>query len=169
MHRLGCAADPVHAAIREMETAIEKLAGDLEDTLVIVTVDHGHIDTDHVMLQDYPELLDCLVRLPSLEPRVLNLFVKDGRKAFFEKEFNRLFGDKFLLLPMEEVLARKLLGTGKPHKEFRGMLGDYLALALDNLTIYFKNEPEDHRWLSTHGSVTEDEMLIPLILFDRSK
>ena len=169
MHRLGCAADPVHEAIREMETAVEKLAGDLEDTLVIVTADHGHIDTDHVMLQDYPELLDCLVRLLSLEPRVLNLFVKDGRKAFFEKEFNRLFGDKFLLLPMEEVLARKLLGTGKPHQEFRGMLGDYLALALDNLTIYFKNEPEDHRWLSTHGSVTEDEMLIPLILFDRSK
>ena len=46
MHRLGCAADPVHEAIREMETAIEKLAGDLEDTLVIVTADHGHIDTD---------------------------------------------------------------------------------------------------------------------------
>ena len=104
LHRLGSSSAAVHEAITEMEKEIEKLAGDLEDTLVIVTADHGHIDTDHVMLQDYPELLDCLVRLPSLEPRVLNLFVKEGRKAFFETEFNRLFGDKFLLMPMAEVL-----------------------------------------------------------------
>lgn len=166
LHRFGCASDPVHEALAEMEEVIRKLADELEDTLIVVTADHGHIDTNHVMLQEYPALLDCLVRLPSLEPRVLNLFVKDGKKAFFEKEFNRLFGDQFLLLPMEEVLERKLLGTGNPHKQFRGMLGDYLALALSNMTIYFKNEPPEHRWVSTHGSVTADEMLIPLIVFD---
>jgi len=42
------------------------------------------------------------------------------------------------------------------------MLGDYLAIATDNLSIFYTDE----RWVSMHGSVTEDEMLIPLIVFD---
>ena len=48
-----------------------------------------------------------------------------------------------LLMPMEEVIERQLMGTGTPHPEFRGMLGDYLAIAITDLTIYFTEE----RWL----------------------
>jgi len=85
----------------------------------------------------------------------LNFFIKECKKEFFEKEFEKEFGNKFLLMP-------NLFGTGKHHKNFRSMLGDYLAIATDNLSIYYNNE----RWVSVHGSLTEDEMLIPLIVFD---
>ena len=145
-----------------MEATVSKLADELEDTIMIVTADHGHIDTDYVVLQDYPKICDCLVRLPSLEPRVLNCFVKDSKKEIFETEFKKEFGDKFILMPMEEAIEKNLFGTGKHHENFRGMLGDYLAIATDNLTIYFNEE----RWVSMHGSLTEEEMLIPLIVFD---
>ena len=120
---------------------------------------------DYVIWQDYPALCDCLVRLPSLEPRVLNFFVKEGKHDFFVKEFNREFGDKFLLMPMEEAITKKLFGTGIPHATFRAMLGDYLAIAISDLSIYYNEE----RWVSMHGSVTEDEMLIPLIVLNESK
>jgi DNA-binding transcriptional regulator YhcF (GntR family) len=123
------------------------------------------IDTDYVMWKDYPKLADCLVRLPSLEPRVLNFFVKEGKHAFFEAEFNKEFGDKFLLMPMEEAIEKKLFGTGTPHEHFRAMLGDYLAIAISDLSIYYIEE----RWVSMHGSVTEDEMLIPLIVLNKPK
>lgn len=56
---------------------------------------HGHIDTDYVTLQDYPQICDCLLRLPSLEPRVLNFFIKEEKKEISEKEFNKEFGEKF--------------------------------------------------------------------------
>ena len=161
LHRHGCGSDEVHEAMINMENVVAKLAGELDDTLIFVTADHGHIDNDYVVLQDYPDLCDCLVRLPSLEPRVLNLFVKEGKREYFEKEFNRLFGDKFILMPMEEAIEKKLFGTGRPHKEFRGMLGDYLAIATGNLSIFFNEE----RWKSMHGSITADEVLIPLIVF----
>ena len=161
LHRHGCGSDEVHEAMINIENVVSKLAGELEDTLILVTADHGHLDNDYVVLQDYPDLCDCLLRLPSLEPRVLNLFVKEDREEYFVKEFNRLFGDKFILMPMEEAIEKKLFGTGKPHKEFRGMLGDYLAIATGNLSIYFNEE----RWKSMHGSVTADEVLIPLIVF----
>ena len=148
-------------AMAHMEEVVSELAEGLEDTLFIITADHGHIDTGSVMFRDYPQLCECLERWPSLEPRALNFFVKEEKKEFFVSEFNRLFGDRFILMPMEDVIERKLMGTGTPHKEFRGMLGDYLAIATSDLSIYFTEE----RWLSMHGSLTEDEMLIPLIVF----
>ena len=42
------------------------------------------------------------------------------------------------------------------------MLGNYLAIATDNLSIFFTDE----RNMSMHGSLTEDEMLIPFIVFE---
>lgn len=165
LHRNGCTSDVVKEELKLLEEAVEQLTADLEDTIVFVTADHGHIDTDYVMWKDYPALADCLVRLPSLEPRVLNFFVKEGKHVFFETEFNKEFGDKFLLMPMEEAIEKKLFGTGTPHKQFRSMLGDYLAIAISDLSIYYIEE----RWVSMHGSVTEDEMLIPLIVLEKPK
>lgn len=165
LHRNGCGSNIVKDVLENMEAAVGKLAGELDDTLIIVTADHGHIDSDYVVLQDYPSICDCLVRLPSLEPRVLNFFIKEDKKKFFEKEFVKEFGEKFLLMPIEKALEKNLFGTGRHHENFRSMLGDYLAIATDNLSIYFNDE----RWASMHGSLTEDEMLIPLIVFDTEK
>ena len=166
LHDNGCKSAPVHEALVSMENAVQELAGELEDTLIIVTADHGHIDTDLAALPDYPELMDCLVRTPSLEPRVINFFVKEEKKAFFEKEFNRLFGEKFLLLTKEEVIERQLFGTAAPRELFKDMLGNYIAIATDTLSICSKDQTPRPNWKSMHGSVTEDEVLVPLILFD---
>lgn len=163
LHSNGCNSNVVKETLENIETNVNKIADELEDTLIIVTADHGHIDTDYVVLQNYPKICDCLVRLPSLEPRVLNFFIKEDKKEIFEKEFRKEFGKKFLLMPMEEAIDKNLFGTGKHHENFRSMLGDYLAIATDNLTIFFNDE----RWVSMHGSLTEDEMLIPLIVFER--
>ena len=42
------------------------------------------------------------------------------------------------------------------------MLGNYLAIATGDMSIYFTDE----RWLSMHGSLTKEEMEIPLIVFE---
>ena len=162
LHRNGRKSLLVHRDVKDMEKLIDRLSKKCEDTLIVVTADHGHVNTRYAVIQDYPALMDCLERLPSLEPRVLNLFVKEDKKTFFEQEFNRLFGDEFWLMPMDEAIERNLFGTGARHKEFRGMLGNYIAIATGDLSIYFNDE----RWVSMHGSLTEDEMLIPLIVFD---
>ncbi len=162
LHKNGLSSDRVNETLIHLEEEVSKLADELEDTLIIVTADHGHIDTDTVFIWDYPKIEECLVRLPSLEPRVLNFFIKDGMKEIFEKEFNKEFGDKFILMPTEEAIEKNLFGTGRHHEKFRSMLGDYLAIATGNLSILVLEE----EWKSLHGSITEEEMLIPLIVFE---
>lgn len=165
LHRNGCNSDVVHEALTSIEEQMNDLINSLEDTLFIITADHGHLDNEIKVLQDYPNIMECLVRLPSLEPRVLNCFVKEGKKEIFVEEFTKEFGDKFLLMPMEEALEKKLFGTGLEHQQFRTMLGDFLAIAIDDISIYYTDE----RWVSMHGSITEDEVLIPLIVFEQGK
>ena len=162
IHRNGCGANIVRKVLRKIEARVAKLAEDFPDTLFLVTADHGHIDTELVWIKDYPVLTDCLERMPSLEPRVLNLFVKKGKEETFVAEFTRLFGDRFLLMPMDEAIGQNLFGTGAHHECFRGMLGNYLAIATGNLSIMV----HDEFWVSLHGSLTEDEMLIPLIVLN---
>lgn len=163
LHRHGGDSDKPKNELRRIEAVVSAMAEELEDTLLVITADHGHIDNDYVVLQDYPVLFDCLERMPSLEARVMNLFVKKGMEQKFEDEFNREFGGSFLLMPMEEALGKKLFGTGAPHECFRGMLGNYLAVATDTLSIFYNKE----RWKSMHGSITEQEMRIPLIIYER--
>jgi predicted AlkP superfamily pyrophosphatase or phosphodiesterase len=178
LHHYGCGSKEVKENLLALEAQVASLAEELEtetknsnrvtkpsseptDSLIIVTADHGHIDNKQVWLRDYPQLYECLEREPSLEPRVLNLFVKPEKEDFFVQEFNKTFGDDFDLVPVEEVIKRKLFGTGQLHPNFRSMLGNYLAIAKGNLSIM----TVDETFIGMHGSLTEDEMLIPLIIF----
>ncbi len=163
LHRHGCGSDLVKEALEDIERTISCLADRLENTLLFITADHGHVDTRYAVLQDYPNLCDCLVRLPSLEPRALNFFIKEGKRETFEREFKKEFGDQFLLMPMEGALGKNLFGTGNHHPLFRSMLGDLLAIAVQDFSLYFGQE----RWVSTHGGLTEEEMRIPLLVWEK--
>lgn len=166
MHRKGCYGPDAKQTVRILEEQVQHLCKELENALVIVTADHGHMDSKGAALTDHPKLIECLVRMPSIEPRALNLFVKEGKRVQFEREFQREFGDKFLLWTKEEVLERKLFGMGKEHPDFREMLGDYLAVAVGDLSIYSRREEADF-FVGAHAGLTEDEMVIPLIIIER--
>ncbi len=45
------------------------------------------------------------------------------------------------------------------------MLGDYLAIAVSNLAIYNSKE-QANKFIAAHTGLTEDEMIIPLILIE---
>ena len=48
------------------------------------------------------------------------------------------------------------------------MLGDYLAVAIDNLAIFNTREERD-AFVGVHAGLTEDEMNIPLIVIKKEK
>lgn len=162
MHRTGISSAESHGILRNIEKQIEKLALSLDDTLIFVTADHGHTPIKSEILDDNSELMECLVRYPSVEPRAVNFFVKDGMKEQFEKLFRERYGEQYILFSKEEVKRLGLFGTGSDHEKFDLMLGDYLAAATGNLAL---ENISSNGFVSHHAGLTEDEMLIPLIAF----
>ena len=168
MHEKGCYSPEAKATLRQLEKQVQELTEKLSDTLVIVTADHGHMNSRGVAIENYPKITECLKRGLSLEPRAVNFFVKEEKKQQFEEEFRKNFSDTFLLLTKEEVREKKLFGPGKERSDFERMMGDYLAVAVDDLSIYSHKKEEDF-FIGVHAGLLEDEMVIPLILIGKDE
>jgi arylsulfatase A-like enzyme len=165
MHENGVDGPEIGELMRSLEKRTEEMASRLEDTLLIVTADHGHINNRNVEIMDYPDIADCLVRMPSIELRAANLFVKPGMEKQLEDAFARHFSDQFVLMTREEVLSQNLFGTGENHPMLESMLGDYLAIGTSSIGIAH-NAP-DHK--GNHAGFTPEEMTIPLIAVNCGK
>ena len=124
------------------------------------------MDSRNLCLLDYPEVLDCLVRMPSIEPRTLNLFVKEEYKDAFPEIFRKNFGDDFLLLTREEVFRENLFGPGEGRPGLREMIGDYVALAVSAASI-FNTHYEAQVMPGGHAGLTAEEARIPLIVVEK--
>ncbi len=166
MHRTGTVSKETHEIVTALEKRVEEFAEGLSDTLLFITADHGHMDSKNLCILDYPEIMKCLVRMPGIEPRALNLFIKDEYKDEFPVLFEKTFGDKFWLLPKEEVIERKLFGLGKEHPKFRDKLGDFLAIAVSDTSL-FNTHVEAKLMPGGHAGLTKEELEIPLIAIER--
>jgi len=159
MHKKGVHTAETHKLLKTLEIETEQLAASLQDALLIVTADHGLIDSNTTLLSKDEEIMSCLVRKPSIESRAMNLFVKEDHKERFEQLLRKRYGEHYQLLPMEEVKKRQLFGCGQDHPRLPGMLGHYLAIATDEVTLRMK----DKKYIGEHGGMTAEEMIIPLI------
>ena len=167
MHRTGTRSDETHGMVTGLEKMIREAISGLNDTLLLITADHGHMDSRNLCLLDYPEVLDCLVRMPeewkTEELEQLNLFVKEEYREAFPAIFNRYFGDSFVLLTREEALSGKLFGTGKDRPGLRDMIGDYVAVAVSDCSI-FNTHFEAQEMPGGHAGLTREEIAVPLIV-----
>ena len=166
MHEKGCYSPEAKETLRQLEKQVQQLTEKLSNTLVIVTA--GHMNSRGVAIENYPKITECLNRGLSLEPRAVNFFVKEEKKQQFEEEFRKNFGDTFLLLTKEEVREKQLFGPGKEGAAFDGMLGNYLAAAVSDLSIYSHKKEADF-FIGVHAGLLEDEMVIPLLLIGSGK
>lgn len=161
MHIFGVNSRETKSEILKINNFVENLCSKLNDSLVVVTADHGLIDSKSVYLEDYPNLWNMLKRPPSIEPRALSLFVKDGLTEKFKAEFENTFKDKFILLTKQEVYDGHMFGYGKPHNKADDFIGDYIAAAVSDLTIF--NYKEEQPFVGVHAGLDEKEMLVPFI------
>ena len=161
MHRFGTYSSEVKDLIRYRNIMVEKLCNKLEDTVVFIIADHGHIPVENIHLEDYQEIVDCLERDISLDSRAVIFFIKKEKKEKFVELFNQYFKEDFDLYTRQDVIDNKLFGDGDANSIFSSALGDFLAIAKTNKTInYHKKDVKK----SHHAGYTDDEIYVPLIV-----
>jgi hypothetical protein len=170
-HSYGPEGEPFQAALRHLARSLEEeLLAPLptsarEGTLLIISADHGQIATPPeraVHLADHPALRQMLLLPPAGEPRAAYLYTRPGQSEPLRAYVAEHLADRFLTLDTEQALAAGLFGPETPTLDLRARLGDLLLLAQNDSQIIAKEEKFILR--GYHGSLTPEEMLVPLLL-----
>jgi len=169
-HEHGVHSEPVAAAFAALDTAFAHLldVARSSDSLVIVTADHGFIDTtaeETIDLDEHPELRETLLLPLCGESRAAYAYVRAGREAQFEDIVREQLADRVWLFKSEEILRQGWLGPGEAHSALHDRLGDYVLIPRGQgiLRDWLKGE-ERHIHVGVHGGLTEAEMIVPLIV-----
>ena len=137
---------------------------DRQDTLILLTSDHGAITTcidPHYELAKHPDLARCLHIQPTGESRLAYLYIRPGRAEAARAYLERTWPGRFALLEAEAAVQAGLFGPGLPHPGLLDRLGDYLVIARHDAYLWWANK--ENRMLGRHGGLHPEEMLIPLL------
>ena len=167
LHKYGCNSEEVKRFVLDAEKQIQEMKNDLEDTLVIVSADHGHKDIEKVYnIVELEEIQDCIIMPASLESRAVTFWVKEDKKEKFENYFKENLKDEFMLFTKEEFLNKNLLGFGTKHPKIDDFIGNYIAISIGSSIIKLGTNISKDKAAkkSTHCGFTPDEMEVPLII-----
>jgi len=167
LHDHGIESKIVRDEIKNINDKLEELCNKLEDSVVIVVADHGHIDTKYYNLDDYPTVKKLLERNTSLEHRVISFKVFEDKLEEFKLEFNKYFCNEFKLYSKEEIIKSEIFGTGENNKYFEDSIGDYVAISISDKAIIYDSNSTIFK--SHHAGLTDREMLIPVIVKEKVK
>lgn len=167
IHINGVNGSITRKVIKELNDGIKKLSQKLDDTLIIISADHGAVDVDEVYLDEIPEINNCLLKPPSIESRFVSFFIKKDKKDEFLENINKYFKDEFLIFGHDEFLSIGLLGRGAVHPRINDYIGDYVLIAKGNINLrYAQDNKSKSKHLADHGGITPQEMNVPVILID---
>lgn len=173
LHEYGVRHPKVQKLIRKMDEKINQFAQELaDDTLLIIVADHGHIEVEPIYLKKDQVLFSYLERNPSNEGRCCTFKVKNECKKDFITHFNHNYQDYFKLYSKEEFIKKGMIGEQQNdiNPRLDDFLGDYIACAISNRYFdYTSDELEPNQFImkSHHAGLTEEEMLIPLIVYHK--
>jgi hypothetical protein len=144
-------------------------------TLVMLTADHGHVDTDPaeaVSFGDYPELLSMLRVVPAGERRAVYLHARPGAcdevLAFARERLRPVAA----ALTRDEAVACGLFGPATLSARAAARIGDVLLFPRGALQMV--NPPEvlgdgvpQKVFRGLHGGLTAHEALVPFLALRR--
>lgn len=165
MHHFGISSNGVKEQVSIINQKIESLSKELKDTLIIITADHGQVDTKTIILKsDLPDIYNMLERTTSLEARCCGIKLKENESHDkFKDLFNKYLTDDFICLTPDEVINSKLFGEND-NNYLRDTIGDYLLIGIQDKAINY--DEDSPIFIGNHAGLTKEELLVPLITID---
>ena len=163
MHKYGVNSNKAIKNVAMISKKIEDLTTKLNDTLLIVTADHGLTENKFIYVEDDKELFKCLLHTTSIASRASMFFLKEGYESKFLEIYNKKYKDYFWLLSKSEIIKNKIFGIGIDNKKFISCLGDYIAISITDKG--FKYLRQGNETLASHSGLTQNEVDVPLILY----
>jgi predicted AlkP superfamily pyrophosphatase or phosphodiesterase len=169
-HGGGTTHEKTLGRVSELDSQMQRLRELLpSNATLVITADHGHADAPrHLKFRIDPsdEMSQMLETEPAGESRILYFRVKDGENKRFAELFRKRYGEYLFLFSFDEMVELELLGPDGISDVTKERLGDFLAVAKGACSIEFCAEGQERMLLleSTHGGLTPDEMLVPVII-----
>lgn len=173
-HENGVGSKTARLIFSRIEDAVFKFVQNinLEDTFAVLTSDHGFVDieqSNELWIESFPDFKDCLTTPLSGEARVRDCFVRPSKVHQFEKTVEDFLSEYCWCFKGQDLIKNNYYGLGQPCKSLTDRVGDYVLIMKDKYVLKDKlaNHKITYRFLKgVHAGVSEDEMYVPLVVFE---
>jgi predicted AlkP superfamily pyrophosphatase or phosphodiesterase len=136
-------------------------------TVLVVTGDHGMVNlrpNERLELADYPDLAAGITLLAG-EPRARYIRTVPGAAADVLSAWRSILGDRMWIWTRDEAIATGIFGP-KVTDRARQRIGDIVAAAYGPVGVVERDvDPAQARLNGHHGSLTQDEQLVPMLVY----
>ena len=168
MHEKGIDSWATHYQVKKAQRFVKKVTKQNPDTLFILLADHGHINVKFFDICEHEDLYSLIDKPMTLEKRTPSFFVKSGKEKEFEELFNKYYGEHFELINKEEAFKINLFGEGKAARGVEDVLGNYIAISIDETSLYASNELKHMDFFKGHhAGGTKEERLIDISIYNK--
>jgi Type I phosphodiesterase / nucleotide pyrophosphatase len=165
-HESGCSSDRWLEQLVVVDGDLRRLRESLpSDAVLIVTGDHGMLDADDVGRIDVSDVLGLLdgVALLGGEARLRHLYCQAGATPDVMARWVAALGERVVVLTQADAEAAGWFGPIRP--EVRPRIGDVVVAATERNAVLSRYQfPIETKLVGFHGSLTEAEMLVPLLV-----
>jgi hypothetical protein len=146
--------------------AVDRLVGDVRSVLppgavLVVTADHGQVHVGGAVEVLEGEIMES-VTLLSGEGRFRWLHVREGAIRDVVAAATQTYSDIAWVRTREQVIDEGWLGPA-PSKQVASRLGDIVLVPFEPTAFMDPADTGELRLAARHGSLTPEEMLIPLL------
>lgn len=170
-HLHGITRPEVKYALNEVDNEMARLAAGVGGKArLVVTADHGLLDAPpgarHTLRLN--RQLNPLLRYPpSGDARIMYLHTRDWAAERVRRLFERRFGDRFIMITVDEAESLELFGPGTLSPKTRERMGDLIAISSGSDMIEYnaaRGVGKSVQLNSHHSGLTPAEMRIPLVI-----
>jgi predicted AlkP superfamily pyrophosphatase or phosphodiesterase len=147
-------------------TSVDQLVGYIisvlpRDAALVVTSDHGQVDVGEHVVHPHVSLLEqCSFQ--SGEGRFRWFHARPGRKVALLDAALEHHHEQAWVMSRDAMIDDGWFGP-KVTPEAASRLGDVALVAKDNLAFVDPDDTGPFKLIARHGSLTDDEMLVPLL------